>query len=100
MNFIPQAIFIFILSVATFLITKKLRQIRRNILLGKDINRNDRPMEKLKTMALIAFGQKKMFHRPVPALLHFFIYAGFLIVNLEILHRGQGIIKRFPKFFK
>ncbi|HXA00495.1 MAG TPA: (Fe-S)-binding protein [Cytophagaceae bacterium] len=85
MNFIPQAIFIFILSVATFLIMKRLRQIRRNILLGKETNRSDRPMERLKTMALIALGQKKMFQRPVPALLHFFIYAGFLIVNLEIL---------------
>jgi ferredoxin len=85
MNFIPQAIFIFILSVATFLIIKRLRQIRRNILLGKDTNRSDRPMERLKTMGLIALGQKKMFQRPVPALLHFFIYAGFLIVNLEIL---------------
>ena len=85
MNFIPQAIFIFILSAAIFLIMKRFRQIRRNILLGKDRNRSDRPMERLKTMALIAFGQKKMFQRPVPALLHFFIYAGFLIVNLEIL---------------
>jgi ferredoxin len=85
MNFVPQAIFIFLLSVATFLITKRLRQIRRNILLGKDTNRSDRPIERLKTMGLIALGQKKMFQRPVPALLHFFIYAGFLIVNLEIL---------------
>jgi heterodisulfide reductase subunit C len=85
MNVIPQVIFIFILSVATFLITKRVRQIRRNILLGKDTDRSDRPMQRLRTMLLIAFGQKKMFQRPVPALLHFFIYAGFLIVNLEIL---------------
>ncbi|MFL5730925.1 MAG: Fe-S oxidoreductase, partial [Cytophagaceae bacterium] len=85
MNFIPQVLFILILAAATFLISKRVRQIRRNILLGKDTDRSDRPMERLKTMALIALGQKKMFHRPVPALLHLFIYAGFLIVNLEIL---------------
>jgi len=30
-------------------------------------------------------GQKKMFKRPIPAILHFFIYAGFLIINLEVL---------------
>ena len=36
-------------------------------------------------MLLVAFGQKKMFKRVVPALLHFFIYAGFLIINLEVL---------------
>jgi ferredoxin len=85
MNFIPQAIFIFILSITVFLVGKRFRDIRRNILLGKDTNRSDRPMERLKTMALIALGQKKMFQRPIPAILHFFIYAGFLIVNLEIL---------------
>ncbi len=34
---------------------------------------------------LVAFGQKKMFKRPIPAILHFFIYAGFLIINLEVL---------------
>ena len=33
----------------------------------------------------MAFGQKKMFKRPLPALFHFFIYAGFLIINLEVL---------------
>jgi len=85
MNFIPQAIFILVLSAATFLIGKRFRDIRRNILLGKDTNRSDRPMERLKTMGLIALGQKKMFQRPIPAILHLFIYAGFLIVNLEIL---------------
>jgi ferredoxin len=85
MNFIPQAIFILVLSAAAFLIGKRFRDIRRNILLGKDTNRSDRPMERLKTMGLIALGQKKMFQRPIPAILHLFIYAGFLIVNLEIL---------------
>ena len=36
-------------------------------------------------MLLVAFGQKKMFKRPIPAILHFFIYVGFLIINLEVL---------------
>jgi len=39
----------------------------------------------LKNMTLMALGQKKMFKKPVPALLHFFIYSGFLIVNIEML---------------
>ena len=46
---------------------------------------NDRPGERLKNMLFVAFGQKKMFKRPLPAILHFFIYAGFLIINLEVL---------------
>src|SRR5687768_5255474 len=36
-------------------------------------------------MLLVAFGQKKMFKRPVPAILHLFIYIGFLVINLEVL---------------
>ncbi len=36
-------------------------------------------------MLLVAFGQKKMFKRPVPAVLHLFIYVGFLVINLEVL---------------
>ena len=36
-------------------------------------------------MLLIAFGQKKMFKRPIVALLHLFVYLGFLIVNMELL---------------
>ena len=36
-------------------------------------------------MLRLAFGQKKMFDRPVVGLLHFFIYAGFLLINLEVL---------------
>jgi ferredoxin len=34
---------------------------------------------------LLAFGQKKMFRNPTVALLHFFVYAGFIIINIEIL---------------
>ena len=34
---------------------------------------------------LIAFGQKKMFRRPIAALLHLLIYGGFIIINLEVL---------------
>jgi heterodisulfide reductase subunit C len=34
---------------------------------------------------LLAFGQKKMFRNPLVAVLHFFIYAGFIIINLEVL---------------
>lgn len=36
-------------------------------------------------MILVAFGQKKMFKRVVPAFFHLLIYVGFLIINLEVL---------------
>ncbi len=60
-------------------------RIRANILLGKKNEINDHKEQRLKNMLLVAFGQRKMFRRVTPALLHFLIYAGFLIINLEVL---------------
>ena len=34
---------------------------------------------------LVAFGQRKMFKRWIPALLHFFIYAAFLLTQIELI---------------
>ena len=34
---------------------------------------------------LVAFGQKKMFKKLIPAFLHLLIYLGFIIINLEVL---------------
>lgn len=80
-----QILFILLFGLAVFLFAKKVKEIRRNILLGRDIDLSDNPSTRWKNMLLLAFGQKKMFKRPVPAILHFFVYAGFLIINLEIL---------------
>lgn len=85
MQYIEQVIFVIILSIATFFIIKNIKRIRRNILLGREINRYDRPGERIKVMSLMALGQKKMFHRPIPAFLHLFVYIGFIIVNIEML---------------
>ena len=59
--------------------------IRRNILLGKDAAFNDRTGERWRNVLLLAFGQKKMFRNPLVAVMHFFIYAGFVIINIEVL---------------
>jgi len=60
-------------------------KIRYNIRLGRDLDRSDRSSDRWKTMLLIAFGQKKMFKRPVPALLHLAIYAAFVITQIELI---------------
>src|SRR6201985_22781 len=36
-------------------------------------------------MAKIALGQTKMTKRPLAAVMHFFIYVGFVIINIEVL---------------
>jgi len=59
-------------------------KIKKNISLGRDINRSDQKSQRIKTMLLVAFGQKKMFSRPVPALLHLCVYVSFMITSLEL----------------
>jgi heterodisulfide reductase subunit C len=65
--------------------TWNLLKIRQNILLGRDVDRSDNSGERWKTMILVAFGQKKMFSRPIPALLHLIIYASFVITQIELI---------------
>jgi hypothetical protein len=52
--------------------------------MGKKINRSDNKKERIKTMLLVAFGQKKMFQNILPAVMHFFIYAAFVITSTEL----------------
>jgi heterodisulfide reductase subunit C len=82
---ISQILFVLILAVAIYLFRKNAGKVRRNILLGRDVNRSDRPAERWLVMAKVALGQTKMTKRPVAAVMHFFIYIGFIIINLEVL---------------
>jgi ferredoxin len=82
---IQQIAFLIILAVAAFIVIKRFSKIIRNINLGKKAAINGQKSERLKNLLLVAFGQKKMFKRPIPAIFHFFIYAGFIIINLEVL---------------
>ena len=82
---LQQVAFLFVLVAAGFFVRRRVLFIRNNIRLGKPRVIQDRPNERWRNMILVAFGQKKMFKRPIPAVLHFLIYAGFLIINLEVL---------------
>lgn len=80
-----QIVFVLALASAIWLFSRNAGRIRRNILLGKDEAYNDQPGLRWKNVLLLAFGQKKMFRNPLVALMHFVIYAGFIIINLEVL---------------
>lgn len=82
---VQQLAFGLVLCLTFYLGWKRVSFIRRNILVGRALKVVDRRGERLRNLLLVAFGQKKMFKRPTPAILHFFIYAGFLIINLEVL---------------
>lgn len=82
---ISQVIFGIVLLAAIALATYNARKIIGNIRMGRPEQRSDQSIRRLKTMLLVAFGQKKMFKRPFAALLHLFVYLGFCIINIEML---------------
>ena len=85
MQLVQQILFILISAVSIFFFTKKVKEISRNIKLGRDEVINDNKSQRWKNLLLLAFGQQKMFRNPLVAILHFFVYAGFIIINIEVL---------------
>ncbi len=81
---ISNLVFIACLAVAGWYFWRNVSKIKRNINLGRDIDRTDNPGERWKTMLKVAFGQSKMQARPIPGALHFIVYAGFLLINIEV----------------
>lgn len=85
MEIIQQIIFVIVLGITGWLVYKRIQIIKSTIELGKIENRTDQPALRFFTMLRIAFGQKKMFDKPIVGLLHFAVYAGFLLINIEVL---------------
>lgn len=85
MQMASQIVFILAAIAGIGLFAKRLAAIRKNILTGCDADFNDQPAARWRNVLLLAFGQKKMFRNPLVAVLHFFVYAGFIIINIEVL---------------
>ncbi len=85
MEYIPNIVFFVLLIAGIVLFTLNVKKIRRNILIGKPVDRNDNKSERWKTMFRVAIGQSKMVTRPLPAILHIFVYVGFIIINIEVI---------------
>jgi heterodisulfide reductase subunit C len=84
MQLAQQILFILLTVTAIGLFVRKVKFIGRNIRLGRDETLAPDP-QRWKNVLLMAFGQKRMFDKPLVALLHFAVYAGFIIINIEIL---------------
>lgn len=85
MQYIDNIIFFIALIIGFGIFFKGFKEIYRNIKLGREINRTDRPAERWKVMGKVALGQSKMVKRPIAGILHIFVYVGFVIINLEVL---------------
>jgi len=85
MNYLPNILFLTALFIAFGFFAQNVKRLRRNILLGKDINVYDNPKQRFKNLLMIAFGQSKMVKRPLSGILHLIVYIGFIIINIEML---------------
>jgi heterodisulfide reductase subunit C len=84
MQLAQQILFILLAALAVWVFVRKVNFINRNIKLGREEKFQPHP-DRWKNVLLIAFGQKRMFDKPFVAFLHFAVYAGFVIINIEIL---------------
>jgi heterodisulfide reductase subunit C len=82
---VSSLIFVILLGVGIWFFSQSVRRISRNIRLGRELIINDRKAERWKNMAMVALGQSKMVTRPIAGFFHILIYAGFIIINIEVL---------------
>ncbi|MDY7393782.1 (Fe-S)-binding protein [Aureibaculum sp. 2210JD6-5] len=85
MQYIPNILFTILLIIGIGFFAKNIKKLIRNIKLGRSVDRSDNSGLRLKNMVNIALGQSKMVRRPISGLLHIIVYAGFIIINIEVL---------------
>ena len=82
---ISSILFSLILIFSILLFIRNCRKLYRNINLGKNIDRSDKSNLRFKKMFRLAFGQSKMFDKPLVGILHFIVYVAFVLINIELL---------------
>ena len=82
---INQIAFIIIFVFSFYLAARQFRKLFRNIHFGMDEVIEGNESQRWKNLILIAFGQKIMFKRLLPAFLHLAIYTAFVITQIEFL---------------
>ncbi|MFD0932307.1 4Fe-4S dicluster domain-containing protein [Psychroflexus salinarum] len=85
LEYLPQILFIIVLVGAILFFIKNVSSLKRNINLGKDLDRTDKKDQRFKKMMRVALGQSKMVTRPIAGILHIIVYVGFVIINIEVL---------------
>ncbi len=85
MSFIPNILFAIILLLGVGYFARNVKKLKRNIKLGKDVDVSQNPSQRWKNMSMIALGQSKMSRRPIAGILHFIVYVGFIIINIEVV---------------
>ena len=82
---LQQILFILITGASIFWAVRQYRKIFSNIMLGESEPITGDKGERWNRTILFALGQKKMFKKWLPAVLHGFIYVAFLFTQIELI---------------
>jgi ferredoxin len=97
---ISSIVFSILLVSASAFFYYNARKIRRNILIGRDVDLGGNKLERWKIMARVALGQSKMVTRPVSGIMHILVYIGFVLINIEILEMFvDGVTNNHRSFY-
>ena len=78
-------LFIALTIIAIGFVIKRGKIISKTIQLGRNEELKGPKSARWKNVFLLALGQQKMFRKPGVAILHLIVYAGFIIINIEIV---------------
>ena len=82
---VSSILFLILTGVSTWFAFKGFSRVRRNIMLGKPEPTTGDAIPRWRNVLLVALGQQKMFKNWLPAVLHLFIYAAFMITQVELI---------------
>ena len=85
MQYLSSILFIIALIIGIGFFVRNSRKLIRNIKLGRKVDVSNNKKERWGNVIRIALGQSKMVVRPIPGILHLFVYIGFIIINIAML---------------
>ncbi|MFZ9660813.1 MAG: 4Fe-4S dicluster domain-containing protein [Chitinophagaceae bacterium] len=85
MEFIPQIIFTFLLANGIYFFYKKINKIKSNIKMGRNDITPPHWKDGILRVISLALGHRILFRNPLVGSLHFIIFSGFIIINIEII---------------
>ena len=84
MLYIDNILFFIILCISLGLFIKNMKKVYQNISLGQEIPLLRKKKERWFLVLKTALGQGRINKKPLVGILHFFVYIGFFIINLEL----------------
>ena len=82
---ISSLVFVGLLAAGITGFTLQVRRLRRGLALARPSGRHDRRKERWAIMTRVAMGQSQMEPRRLAALMHFIVYVGFVVINIEVI---------------